>query len=175
MNTGLVVGFVNDKSGASVGGATVTLTNLRGRLGGTMGAKGDSVSSLGSPSTETDSGGYFALSFEWSGTDIAAAVGSGAAMILTLRAAVDVSESSSRRTSYVSPYTSLAGYMFKDTFAAIGLPNFQSIPDLLGFSKDLIDAYREMKLNPYYAISEKNLSTESWIIFSAGILQINKR
>ncbi len=75
MNAGLIVGFVRNKSGNFVSGASVWMFDLFGNAGGRIIATGDKDLRYGSPITETDSRGYFELAFAWDVENIGHIIG----------------------------------------------------------------------------------------------------
>jgi hypothetical protein len=169
MNAGIIVGYVLDPSGDSIDEADVRLLEVRGLSGaGKVEITGTKNSDFGSPMTETNSDGYFQLHFAWSGTDIGAAM---AKTNLSVVASKNVRRGN-QSNNYVSRQR-ITGYLIKDIPGAGGLTTsaFDGIPELLTFTKDLIDSYRKMKTHPLF--NTAMLTSESWLILSATHFVIN--
>lgn len=174
MNAGLIIGYVRDKRGNLVSGANVWIFDLFGKAGGSIIATGENNVRFGSPMTETDSRGYFELAFAWHGTEIGQVMGGAGRVRMFIAANETVWNNEKSNITYLARPLPIVGFLLKDVLGQAGLTpsHLRSIPDLIQFSKNILDSAAKLKSHPIFKTNM--LSSESWLILSAANLVINK-
>jgi hypothetical protein len=175
MNMGLVAGYLLQPDSDKIQkDSLVQLTWIQGDVGkiGFTGEQGKNRAY-----TTTDSRGRFIIPFGWSGAEI----GSG---ILNIQMALyaELTHQEEGTTEAGGHWTSVTpialarvftkGYVIENVSARFGLtaPDLQSAPGLLGFAKDLIEAYRKIKAVPIPNVGWT--SSEAMLMVGAVTIQL---
>jgi hypothetical protein len=164
-NKGLLVGYVNSRQGRPISAAEVYLTSMTGSgTGSEIETKGERSGYKRWPLATSNSRGYFELAFTWSGAEIAESMGTSGKLWLGVMAQKDIGNERAS-TSYGTRQL-LPGFLIKDVLGPAGLTTspFSSLPDLLSFSKDLIESFRKIKSHPIFKLDM--MSSEGWLVLS---------
>ena len=161
MGKGIMVGAVYNFARKPISGAEVWLRSIRGTAQGhEIGFKGDTAESKRKALAKSGSNGVYILGFDWSDADIEEATG------VNYTVSMDISASIERGTArYWTSWQNARGFVVKDVLGMGGITNstFSSIPEMLDFSKTLIEAYRKVVMRPYY--KAELLTSGGYMIF----------